>query len=251
MCSRSKRFAGNPLAVVLEPDGLDTAAMQTIAREFNLSETVFVLPPEDTAHRARIRIFTPAAELPFAGHPTVGTAVLLGRSMADPWRASSCSEEKVGPVPCTVTRRAGERGRAGFDLPRLPEQIGAPADDADARGGARRSTLDDIGFDGCSPRAGRRARRSRWCRCAGSTRSGAAASIRAVVEARPSACDAHAAAYLYLRRDRRAGPCVPCAHVRAAHGHSGGPGDRLGGGGVRRRDRARSAHPGDGDALAS
>ena len=58
-----KRFAGNPLAVVLEPEGLDTAAMQTIAREFNLSETVFVFPPADKAHRAKLRIFTPAREL--------------------------------------------------------------------------------------------------------------------------------------------------------------------------------------------
>src|SRR5881227_4105953 len=72
-----KRFAGNPLAVVLEPDGLDTAMMQAIAREFNLSETVFVQPPEDSSHRAKLRIFTPGRELPFAGHPTVGTAVLL------------------------------------------------------------------------------------------------------------------------------------------------------------------------------
>src|SRR3954453_7213730 len=74
-----QRFAGNPLAVVLEPSGLDTAAMQAIAREFNLSETVFVFPPEDKSQRARIRIFTPASELPFAGHPTVGTAVVLGQ----------------------------------------------------------------------------------------------------------------------------------------------------------------------------
>src|SRR3954454_17349965 len=73
-----KRFAGNPLAVVLEPDGLDTAAMQAIAREFNLSETVFVFPPAEAKHRASLRIFTPGRELPFAGHPTVGTAVLLG-----------------------------------------------------------------------------------------------------------------------------------------------------------------------------
>ena len=73
----SRRFAGNPLAVVLESGGLDTAAMQTVAREFNLPETVFVFPPSDPKHRAKLRIFTPARELPFAGHPTVGTAVLL------------------------------------------------------------------------------------------------------------------------------------------------------------------------------
>ena len=73
----NRRFAGNPLAVVLQAEGLGDDAMQTIAGEFNLSETVFVLPPADAAHRARVRIFTPKRELPFAGHPTVGTAVLL------------------------------------------------------------------------------------------------------------------------------------------------------------------------------
>ena len=72
--------AGNPLAVVLDGEGLDTAAMQAITREFNLSETVFVFPPENPGHRAAIRIFTPGAELPFAGHPTVGTAVWLALS---------------------------------------------------------------------------------------------------------------------------------------------------------------------------
>ncbi|HEY1886747.1 MAG TPA: PhzF family phenazine biosynthesis isomerase [Roseiarcus sp.] len=73
-----RRFAGNPLAVVLDAEALDATAMQAIAREFNHPETVFVFAPADPAHRARVRIFTPARELPFAGHPTVGTAVLLG-----------------------------------------------------------------------------------------------------------------------------------------------------------------------------
>ncbi|WP_245517288.1 PhzF family phenazine biosynthesis isomerase, partial [Mesorhizobium sp. M1C.F.Ca.ET.196.01.1.1] len=73
----TERLAGNPLAVVLDCEGLDTAAMQAIAREFNLSETVFVLPPEDARHRARIRIFTPDYEMPFAGHPTVGSDIAL------------------------------------------------------------------------------------------------------------------------------------------------------------------------------
>ena len=73
-----RRFAGNSLAVVLDAQALDAAAMQAIAREFNHPETVFVFSPADPAHRARVRIFTPARELPFAGHPTVGTAVLLG-----------------------------------------------------------------------------------------------------------------------------------------------------------------------------
>src|SRR5260370_42169165 len=75
----SERLAGNPLAVVLDAEGLDAAAMQAVAREFNLSETVFVLPPGQRSYRARLRIFTPAIELPFAGHPTVGTAGPLRR----------------------------------------------------------------------------------------------------------------------------------------------------------------------------
>jgi trans-2,3-dihydro-3-hydroxyanthranilate isomerase len=70
----NQRFGGNPLAVVLGADGLDATRMQTIAREFNLSETVFVSKPQNQAHSARVRIFTPALEMPFAGHPTVGTA---------------------------------------------------------------------------------------------------------------------------------------------------------------------------------
>ena len=73
----TQRFAGNPLAVVLESSGLDTPAMQAIAREFNLPETVFVYPPDDPKHRARVRIFTPSVEVPFAGHPNVGTAFVL------------------------------------------------------------------------------------------------------------------------------------------------------------------------------
>lgn len=75
----TQRFGGNPLAVVREAGGLDGAAMQAIAREFNLSETVFVEAAEEASATARIRIFTPAMELPFAGHPNVGAAVLISR----------------------------------------------------------------------------------------------------------------------------------------------------------------------------
>src|SRR3954452_15078988 len=106
-----KRFAGNPLAVVLEPDGLDTAAMQGIAREFNLSETVFVHAPQDKSHRASLRIFTPGRELPFAGHPTVGTAVLLGRLEGAEGERAFVLEEKVGSVPCRV-KASGHNGHA-------------------------------------------------------------------------------------------------------------------------------------------
>ena len=64
-----RAFGGNPLAVVLDAEGLSTAQMQAIAREFNLSETAFILKPQDSAHTAHVRIFTPSAEVPFAGHP--------------------------------------------------------------------------------------------------------------------------------------------------------------------------------------
>jgi len=138
-----KRFAGNPLAVVLEPEGLDTAAMQRIAREFNLSETVFVQPPENNVHRARLRIFTPGRELPFAGHPTVGTAVLLGLQGKG---GDFVLEETVGLVPCRVEAR-GEGGRATFDIPRLPAREGGASDSAKVAAALGISAA-DIGFDG-------------------------------------------------------------------------------------------------------
>jgi trans-2,3-dihydro-3-hydroxyanthranilate isomerase len=71
-----KPLAGNPLAVIRDAEGLDDRQMQAVAREFNLSETVFILPPDVARHTAKLRIFTPGAELPFAGHPTVGAALL-------------------------------------------------------------------------------------------------------------------------------------------------------------------------------
>lgn len=119
-------LAGNPLAVVLDSEGLDGAAMQAIAREFNLSETVFVFPPKEPRHRAALRIFTPARELPFAGHPTVGTAVLL--ALQDPPVADARAfglEEEVGTVPCIVeTLPDGSGGRARFKLPAMPDYLG-------------------------------------------------------------------------------------------------------------------------------
>ena len=74
-----RQFGGNPLAVIHDARGLSDAQMQAIANEFNLAETTFVLPPDDPANTARVRIFTPRAEMPFAGHPNVGTAFVLAR----------------------------------------------------------------------------------------------------------------------------------------------------------------------------
>lgn len=144
-----KRFAGNPLAVVLEPDGLDTDTMQTIAREFNFPETVFVFAPENPANRARLRIFTPARELPFAGHPTVGTAVLLGRLDGTAAR-EFVLEEKIGLVPCRVEPLSADSGRAQFDLPRLPEPAGRVGDNS-AIAAALSIKADDIGFEDFKP----------------------------------------------------------------------------------------------------
>jgi trans-2,3-dihydro-3-hydroxyanthranilate isomerase len=75
-----RQFGGNPLAVIADATGLSTQQMQSIAAEFNLAETTFVLPPEKAEHTAKVRIFTPRAELPFAGHPNVGTAFVLARN---------------------------------------------------------------------------------------------------------------------------------------------------------------------------
>lgn len=80
----NRRFGGNPLAVFPDARGLTDAQMQAIAAEFNLSETTFALPPDDPRHHARVRIFTPQRELPFAGHPNVGTGYVLARRMERP-----------------------------------------------------------------------------------------------------------------------------------------------------------------------
>lgn len=104
-------FGGNPLAVFPQAEGLDASLMQRVAGEINLSETVFVVPPEDPAHTRRLRIFTPRTELPFAGHPTIGCAHVLVRTGAVPLAGASAElvfEEGVGPVRVTV--HAGARG---------------------------------------------------------------------------------------------------------------------------------------------
>lgn len=98
-------FSGNPLAVFPEAAGLDTATMHNIAREFNLSETVFVFPPQKNANVCALRIFTPAGEVPFAGHPTLGTAFVLadmGKIPLHKKRTSVIFEEKIGEVQIDI-----------------------------------------------------------------------------------------------------------------------------------------------------
>jgi trans-2,3-dihydro-3-hydroxyanthranilate isomerase len=122
-------FGGNPLAVVLDAERLDGEQMQAIAAEFNLSETVFVLPAAKPPAARKLRIFTPRTELPFAGHPTVGTAFLLAKlglvqlDSADPVMVL---EEAVGNVPVNV--RLGQDGPIAtrMSVPKMPELGPAP-----------------------------------------------------------------------------------------------------------------------------
>lgn len=105
----STRFEGNPLAVMADARGLDEAAMQRIATEFNYSEVTFVLPPEDPDNTARVRIFTPTMEVPFAGHPNVGTAWVLGQQaeiFGQPVGDTLRFEEKAGLVEVALKRES-------------------------------------------------------------------------------------------------------------------------------------------------
>lgn len=141
----AKPMAGNPLAVVLDSQGLDTAAMQRIAREFNLSETAFVMPAQNEAHKARLRIFTPAYEMPFAGHPTVGSAIALAELTSGNRDEIFVLEENIGLVRCAVTRnKAG--AFAEFDLPELPRQFDL-AVEPEVVGAALGLDPQDIGFE--------------------------------------------------------------------------------------------------------
>lgn len=121
-------FAGNQLAVVMDAHGLTDAAMQAIAREFNYAETSFVLPPDDPRCAARVRIFTPGYEMPFAGHPTVGTAIAIAR--AREMTGEVLLELKAGLFPVRVESEGGA-WFAEFVNPNLPAERGAaPAPDA-------------------------------------------------------------------------------------------------------------------------
>lgn len=149
----SERFGGNPLAIVEQADGLSTAQMQVIAREFNLSETIFVRTPKDPANTASVRIFFPTAEIPFAGHPTVGCAIHLAQKKYK----AGCSfettirlEEVAGLVPVKVSR-IGEVPRAQFTAPVTPFAVDVPLPSAGRIAEALGLSASDIGFDGHRP----------------------------------------------------------------------------------------------------
>ncbi|MGH7047368.1 MAG: PhzF family phenazine biosynthesis protein [Stellaceae bacterium] len=135
-----RRFGGNPLAVVLNGDRLSTVEMQTIAGEFNLSETTFVLPPADPAHTAEVRIFTPKSEMPFAGHPNIGTAFALARRST--LRGPLLFEQKAGLVALEILTEDGEIVGARLTAPQAVSR-GAEAP-LDAVAAACGITIDDI-----------------------------------------------------------------------------------------------------------
>lgn len=121
----TERLSGNPLAVVSKADGLLDDQMQRIAAEFNLSETVFITKPKTERHTAALRIFTPQVELPFAGHPTVGAAVVLGLETKT---TAIRLEEQVGVITCVIERIDRSTGNARFALPHLPMVAGSAPD---------------------------------------------------------------------------------------------------------------------------
>ena len=116
------KFAGNQLAVVMDAEGLSSEEMQTITREFNLSETTFILPPENNENTARVRIFTLGYEMPFAGHPTVGTSIAIARSRGI--REKMTLELNAGLFPIKL-KISDDEAYASFTNPNLPEICGS------------------------------------------------------------------------------------------------------------------------------
>ncbi|HEX6536127.1 MAG TPA: PhzF family phenazine biosynthesis protein [Gemmatimonadaceae bacterium] len=121
-------FGGNPLAVFPDAREIPEESLLPIAREFNLSETAFIYPPDDPAHTRRVRIFTPAEEIPFAGHPTIGSAFVLaalGELTLTGDETRILLEERVGVVPVVIRSRDGAPVFAQLTAAKLPE-VGPP-----------------------------------------------------------------------------------------------------------------------------
>ena len=150
-----RMFGGNQLAVFPFARGLDTRLMQSIARELNFSETVFVFAPSDPAHDRKLRIFTPGAELPFAGHPTIGSAFVLasiGELALEPEGGSVVFEEGVGPVPVRIVSEGSQPTYCELTTARLPE-AGPPPPPLEEIAAALSLRPDQIRTDRLVPRA--------------------------------------------------------------------------------------------------
>ncbi|MCC6931070.1 MAG: PhzF family phenazine biosynthesis protein [Gemmatimonadaceae bacterium] len=151
----STRFGGNQLAVLTDARGLSTAEMHAIAREFNYSESTFVLPPDDRSHTRRVRIFTPGGEVPFAGHPTVGTALVLavtGELPLDGDETKIVLEEGVGPVAVSIRAANGVPDFAELSVARLPEVL-SPVPAADVLAAMLSLGTDDLAGGAFHPQA--------------------------------------------------------------------------------------------------
>jgi trans-2,3-dihydro-3-hydroxyanthranilate isomerase len=145
-------LGGNPLAVVTDTKGLNNASMQAIAHKLNYSETVFVFPPQNPAHTASIRIFTPEAEVPFAGHPTIGTAIFMAQER---WQKAGAEfdalvvlEEKAGVLRIAV--KPGKTAFAEFDALQMPQESGESAPN-DRLAAALGLAPTEIGFENFKP----------------------------------------------------------------------------------------------------
>ena len=150
----STKFGGNPLAIVPDADQLSTAQMETICREFNLSETIFILRPKDPVNTARVRIFWPGGEMPFAGHPTVGVAIFLAEQKhkrGSDFKTEIRLEEVAGLVPVKVSRN-GDVPRAMFTAPVVPFVPGVSQPTIAAVAAALGLDPSDIGFGAHVPR---------------------------------------------------------------------------------------------------
>jgi len=151
----SVRFGGNPLAVLPDARGLTSEEMLAITREFNYAESTFVLPPDDPAHTRRVRIFTPGGEVPFAGHPTVGTALLLATIGEIPITADETAivfEEGVGPVGVTIRSTDGVPHFAQLSVAKLPEIL-PPVPDAGTLADMLSLGLEDLAGGAFHPQA--------------------------------------------------------------------------------------------------
>jgi len=149
-----RRFGGNQLAVLPDARGLTTEQMLAITREFNYSESTFVLPAEDPAHTCRVRIFTPGGEIPFAGHPTVGTAHVLTATGRVPLAGDETRlvlGENVGPVPVLVRAEGGVPTFAQLSVAQLPTEE-APAASPDEIAAILGLTADDLVGGAYAPR---------------------------------------------------------------------------------------------------
>jgi trans-2,3-dihydro-3-hydroxyanthranilate isomerase len=139
----NRKFAGNPLAVVLDADGLSTEQMQTITKEFNLSETTFVMKPENPSNTAKMRIFFPGGEMPFAGHPTLGSAILLAELLG---KDEIRFELKAGLTPVKISR-TGKLYSGTFTAPVVPFHVNNKLPGIEETASALNLSPEDIGFD--------------------------------------------------------------------------------------------------------